>query len=274
MVFKDSDADISHFFNAWFSPELTVVIDNGSQPVSAAYILPVGNLVMPDCERINCAMIYAVATRSESRRCGFGEAVTIEAAQIAVQKGFPAVVLKPENDGLFEFYLKHTPFKEYFDVFEIEFSPGALSLSESQYSISPVGPEEYRWMRCKLLRGSAYIDMDEKSLSYQQYLCSSAGGGMYVLLRAGIKVGCAAVERKQTWVSVKELLLDTGCRLADAVSAVSAVFPADKYYVRSPYENHGANRSHLKRFGMLMPVTGRIEVTSTQAIKWYGLAFD
>lgn len=273
-VFKDSDADILYFFNAWFSPELTVVIDNGNQPVSAAYILPVGNLVMPDGARINCAMIYAVATKEGLRRCGYGELVTREAARIAVQKGFPAVVLKPGNDGLFEFYLKHTPFKEYFDIFETEFSPGALSLSESPYFISPIEPEEYRWLRVKLLRGCTYIDMDEKSLSYLQYLCASTGGGMYALSRDEKKVGCAAIEREQTSMSVKELLLDTGCQLADAVSAISAVFPADKYYVRSPYENHGANRSNLKRFGMMTTSPGRAEMSVTQGIRWYGPAFD
>lgn len=273
-VFKDSDADISHFFNTWFSPELTVVIDNGNQPVSAAYILPVGNLVFPDGGRINCAMIYAVATKPGLRRCGYGELVTREAARIAVQKGFPAIVLKPGNDGLFGFYLKHTPFKEYFNVFETEFLPGELSLSESPYSISPVAPEEYRLLRSKLLQGCTYIDMDEKSLSYLHYLCASTGGGMYALSRNGKKVGCAAVELEQTRVSVKELLLDTDCQLADAVSAVSAAFTADKYYVRSPYENHGANTSNLKRFGMMMTSPGRAEMSVTQGIKWYGPAFD
>lgn len=273
-VFKDSDDNISRFFSTWFSPELTVVIDNGIQPVSAAYILPVGNLVLQDCERINCAMIYAIATRPESRRIGYGEAVTKEAARIAAQKGFPAVVLKPENDSLFEFYLKHTSFKEYFDVFETEFTAGELTLIDSSYTMSPAAPEEYRWLRGKLLRGCTYIEMDERSLSYLQYLCASSGGGMYALSRDGKKVGCAAIEQDHTSVNVKELLLDSGCQLAAAVSAVSRIFPADKYYVRSPFGCRGAKTSELKRFGMLMPVMGRTEMTFTQEVKWYGPAFD
>lgn len=274
MVFGDSDPDIARFFSTWFSPELTVVIDDGIQPASAAYILPVGNLVLSNDKRINCAMIYAIATKPKSRRLGYGEAVTKAAARIASQKGFPAIILKPASDGLFEYYLKHTPFEEYFNIFETEYSAAELSSHDKQYTMSPVAPAKYRQLRNNLLQGCIYIDMDERAISHLQYLCASAGGGIYALSHDGKQVGCAAIEQDHSLVRIKELLLDSGCRMTDAVSAAAFLFPAGKYFVRSPSEYHKAQIDTAKRFGMIIPLDGRQGRPSEQTVKWYGPAFD
>ena len=82
-----------------------------ASPCPRAYILPVGDLASSgrSCGP-NCAMLYAIATLPEYRGHGYGEAVTRAAAELAVQKGFPAVVLKPADDGLFDFYKKRHGF--------------------------------------------------------------------------------------------------------------------------------------------------------------------
>ena len=61
-VFGDPEDDITRFFDAYFSPECTLVIKPDGKPISAAYILPVGDLTLPDGVPVSCAMLYAIAT--------------------------------------------------------------------------------------------------------------------------------------------------------------------------------------------------------------------
>jgi ribosomal protein S18 acetylase RimI-like enzyme len=368
-VFGDDDADIAHFFETYFSPEQTVVIDGDSiqngeaKPVSVAYIIPVGEFVLnrphnigrsdrwyhdggnPDgfssegvCHegappeqthsngiRVQCAMLYAIATLPECRGRGYGEAVTRAAYEQAIKIGFPAVVLKPADEGLFDFYEKRTEFRAFFDVSEVEFLANKMAASEntssentssgdnpdaadattncSQYALTPVTPAEYRRIRQGLLEGCAYIDMDERSLAYQQYLSEKAGGGLYTLLGsnepngcAGAVVGCAVIEPEGSTVKdsnsgdsdtiaddgnaaydgggtvhIKELLLSPGCGLADAVKAAAQLVKADRYIVRTLTD---VDEKRNQRFGMMAPIMGCPVVPYVYSAKWYGLAFD
>ncbi len=274
IVFGDNEADIDYFFNIYFSPELTVVIDEGDVPVSAAYILPVGTLALPGSAPLGCAMIYAIATHPECRGRGYGEAVTRAAGDLAVKKGFPAVVLKPANDGLFEFYKNRSEFRVFFDTYEYEYKKPELSATVRLLSIEPVTAGEYRRLRQHYLDGTAFIDMDERGLAYQQHLCGAAGGGLYALSDGASVVGCAVIEPDGGTVYFKELLLEDAGVLKDAVSAAAALFPAEKYNIRTLpgcAETRGGEKS---RFGMIMPVGGLEDSTSLQCVTWYGPAFD
>jgi hypothetical protein len=276
-VFCDSDADIDYFFNTYFSPERTVVIDDGTKPVSAAYILPTGDLVLPDGTRLSCAMLYAIATHPECRGSGYGEAVTRAAGRLASQTGFPAAVLKPAEDGLFAFYEKRSEFREFFTAFEARFTAAELPPSGSLYAIAPVFPSEYRRLRQRFLKGCAYIDMDERGLAYQQYLSEKAGGGLYALRFADDICGCAVIESGDHSVIFKELLLSGRHRMLDAVSAAAQLLPADLYTVIAVSGYEKPEKTAFQRFGMLMPIPGREEIfgtSSVQCAKWYGLAFD
>lgn len=276
-VFGDSDADIDHFFGTWFAPELTVVIDGadvihgGTRPVSVAYILPVGDLVLPEGERLKCAMLYAIATLPEWRGHGYGEAVTRAAGELAVQKGFPAIVLKPADDGLFEFYAKHTGFREFSSAFMTEFADNELPSYDPRYTLTPVSPPKYRSLRQGFLGHVTYIDMDERGLTYQLNLSATSGGGLYALLYDGHNAGCAAIERDDGAVSIKELLLSEGCRMIDAVSAAAQLLPAKKYDVRSLSDDGNPEKGAYRRFGM---IAGCTDIPYVHSAKWYGIAFD
>lgn len=272
-VFGDDDTDIDHFFGTWFSPDLTVVISDGTKAVSAAYILPAGRLVFArhDGESLDCAMLYAIGTLPEYRGHGYGAMITRAALRLATQKGYPAVVLKPANDGLFEFYERHSEFRAFFNVFEAEFTAGALPRPDSGYKLSPVSPAEYRTLRQRLLNGVTYIDMDERGLSYLHYLTAKAGGGFFKLLYDGVCTGCAAIEPEDGTIGIKELLLQDGCQMVDAVAAAAALLPAKRYIVRTP---PGSANSQT-RFGMLASIDGRTaDIMSVHSAKWYGFAFD
>lgn len=304
-VFGDGDGDIGHFFDTWFSPDLTAVVDVGGNPVSAAYILPVGELVLP-CRhsggypekddaamRYPAAMLYAIATLPEWRGCGYGETVTRTARAQAVKKGYPAVVLKPADEGLAGYYEKHTDFRSFFEAVETEYPVADLPVREyrnfcssapetaaerlgSRLTMAPVSPHEYGLIRRSLLGGCAYIDLEERALEYQQYLCKKAGGGLFKLLPdggdAGGAVGCASVEPEESGaVHIKELLLISGSLVPDALSAAARLIEAGRYLVRTPTYN-GGKRS--RSFAMMAPFEGCPNVSYVYSAKWYGPAFD
>ncbi len=285
-VFGDEDADIELYFDTYFSPELTAVVGDGMNPVSAAYILPVGALALPDGRRLACAMLYAIATHPDFRGRGYGEAVTRAACAQAVKLGFPAVVLKPADQGLFAFYESRTRFRAFFEADVSEYAAADLPTHSPRLVLSPVSPAEYRRIRQRLLKNCAHIDMDERALAYQLCLCQKTGGGLYALLNdnqssvnagaalgnAGAALGCAVIEREGGGtVHIKELLLSDGCRNGDAVSAATGLLPAEKYIVRAL---PGTDKSKNKPFGMLTPPEGCSDVPYVYSAKWYGPAFD
>ena len=155
-VFGDPDADIADFFNIYYSPDRTVIIKDGGTLVSAAYILPAGNLAMPDGTCEPCAMLYAIATLPEYRGRGYGAAVTRAAAAAALAQGFSAVVLWPAEDSLLGYYEKHTGFKPFFNAVETEFWPNELTAESPDYTLTPAGPEAYGQLRRKILAGGVF----------------------------------------------------------------------------------------------------------------------
>lgn len=299
-VFGDSDADIDHFFETYFSPDMVTVMDDGGKIVSAAYIMPVGDLVLPQLKhdifqiggsqiepghsaerrygsqdsadkRYPVAMLYAIATHPDARGHGYGEAVTRAAYNQAVKKGCPAVVLKPADAGLFDFYGKRTDFRDFFDAYEADWTAAALPPPDSQYKMMPVSPAEYRNIRRGLLAGCAYIDSDERALSYQQYLCQKAGGGLVALARNDRIIACAIIEPDDGTIHLKELLYADGCNPADAAAAIARTIPGERYVVRTP---KGCVNWKFRRFGMLVPLTECPNVPYVYSAKWYGPAFD
>lgn len=273
-VFGDSDQEIDLFFTTYFSPEWTAVINDGEQLIASAYILPVGTLNLPDGKRQNCAMLYAIATLPAYRSRGCGTAVTQSAAEQAKRLGIDAVVLKPVNDGLFDFYENQTGFKPFFEAFEASFTADALTKPKTQYELSPLLPESYQTARRSVLNGSVYIDMDRHGLSYQHQLCTASDGGMYAIRYHDGIIGCAAVECDDNTVYIKELLLSTSQHLSDAVSAIAERHPAVQYIVRHPFDDGSLQQNTRRAFGMILPASEIIDEYIGQTAKWYGPAFD
>lgn len=272
-VFGDEAEGLDLFFDTWFTPELTAVIDEGGTPVAAAYALPVGQLVLPcDGGPFPCAMLYGIATHPDRRGLGFGAAVSNAAHKLATQNGYPAVVLKPANDSLFHFYEKHTAFREFFTATTTEWTPADLPAPD-HVMLTHATPEEYRQCRRRVLEGSAFIDLDVPAIAYQDALCRHAGGGLYSLSYRDKEAGCAVIETEGGTVNIKELLLSRNCPPDNAVAAVAALFPADWYTVRSNSAGSTIN-TKKHRFAMLAALPIPAADLSVQTAKWYGLAFD
>ena len=273
-VFGDPDEAIAHFIDFYFTPDLTVVAKDGRMIVSVAYILPVGELVLPDGKRTNCAMLYAIATLPGYRGRGFGTAVTNAAALLAGKKGFYSVVLKPEDNGLFAYYEKHTGFKPFFEAAEIEYSYDILPSNTRNCTLIAAQPSSYRRLRQSILGGSAYIDTDEKALSYQQRLCQASGGDIYIITSGGSEIGCAVVEPGNETVFIKELLLPCDLSVKEAAGLVARHHFAKQYIVRHPTNLGLLDVKKSSPFGMLLLNKCRLEHISMQSAKWYGPAFD
>ena len=275
-VFGDDFQDIDRFFDTFYTPELTAVILDSDAPVAAAYAVPSGALVLPDGRRFGCAMIYAVATAPACRGRGYGAAVTEAAAELARRAGCPAVVLKPADSGLFDFYEKHTDFRPFFEVYETELTRGQL-MSASPLSARLVTPAEYRRLRNSFLAGGTYVDMDDRGLGYQEALCASSGGGLFAMEYCGDDGGtcaCAFAERVGDKLLVKELLLSEGCRPEEALASLAAATEAERFYLRTPKALPGVPGAARIMFGMMLSIDGVGLPETDQSAVWYGPAFD
>ena len=196
-VFHDSAPVIDEFFTAFPMDRLAVAEYCGGELAAAAYVLPFGELVLPDLSRCGCAHIYAVGVRPDMRGRGLGVEVTNKAYELAQRLGFPAVVLHPASDSLFDFYRQHCGFSTAFTacVSRTVVSHGGAA------ALSPVCAEEYREVRENGLSGILHIDVSPQVLS----LFTKLGGRLYTF-----DGGCAAVEEDGETAYFRELISSPG----------------------------------------------------------------
>jgi len=250
------------FFDCIFSENLCIVAMVEDRIATAGYLVPAGEIRHGSIS-VPCAMIYSVATLQKYRGMGFGAAVVRELIRVARTIGFPAVVLCPMNDGLFEFYSKRTGMKDFFYAGDriIKGKPAVIRSDR----LEEITADGYLHMRKGLLEGILHIKHDPGIFEYQGMLCKELGGGLF---RFGDS--CAVVDLQQDGaVWVKELLASDS-DIDDFISAIAAVFPANEYVIRYPPKN-GEGR----RFGMLY-LQDEIfsDIAKNDPAPWYGMAFD
>ena len=283
-VFDIKDAEL--FFSNLYNPELTIVADLDSTIIAMGFLLPVGDLVTGNNNDIPCAMIYGVATLPEYRGIGCGGAVSNELIKLANTNGYPAVVLCPANDGLFDFYSKKTSMLEWFYINEYILT---FPFKESDYIKSEeITTEEYLLLRESLLKNIPHIMYDQQVFDYQMKICDVYGGG---ILRFDLKPGnaCAVVERQTNkLIIIKELLLPIDLNLQNHSDIITDItydifkkFPAKRYIIRTPglrynVNNTDENVTNLnKRFATLsLSVNTKVTENTNFALPWYGMAFD
>ncbi len=196
-VFHDSAPVIDEFFTAFPMDRFAAAEYCGGALAAAAYVLPFGELVLPDSSRCGCAHIYAVGVRPDMRGRGLGVEVTNKAYELAQGLGFPAVVLRPASDSLFDFYRQHCGFST---AFTAAVSRTVISHSGAPM-LSPVCAEEYREAREAGLSGIPHIDVSPQVLS----LFIRLGGRLYIF-----DGGCAAVEEDGETAYFRELISSPG----------------------------------------------------------------
>ena len=281
-VFGGKDAKL--FFDHFFDPQMCLVVAEKNDPVAMGFIFPVGSIA--SCgQTVPCAMIYAIATKAEFRKKGFGSAVTNELISIGHASGYPAVVLCPSDDSLFQYYCTHTPLRDWFFACESQIEKESLPEKESILSplhMNEISANEYRRLRKSLLADIPHIDISARVIEYQRMLCGEFGGGLFRIDETD-GVSCAAIEIAADGIGhIKELLTTSGS-MSGALLSISSRFPAKSYIVRTPAPIKPGSVRHLsssasslpRRFGMLAAKDGLLQVENKlHYMPWYGLAFD
>ncbi|MDR1589409.1 MAG: GNAT family N-acetyltransferase [Oscillospiraceae bacterium] len=278
-AFEDEDAEISDFFDSFGGSVVSVIAEIRGEAAAAGHMAPAGSLVSPGGVRTPCAMLYSIAALPEMRGLGGGAAVTRALTRRAAELGFPAAVLKPADDGLFEYYSGRAGFREWFYASERKFHASELPRVAAA-DARRVTPREYGDLREGLLRGVTHIDAGGGALEYQRRLCERSGGGLFGISAGGL-TACAAVERRDGGaLSVKELLIPPGAPPSAAAVCAAALarrLPAEEIDVRTPATDvppPGAQDGGARRFGMLYTATDAPAPGARRPGGWYGFAFD
>ena len=259
------------FFRHYYNPEFCIVAEYDNAAATVGYLVPYGEIVCGS-ETIRSAMIYSVATVPQCRGMGLGTAVVNELIKKAYKSGFPAVVLCPSSDELFDYYSKQTGFRDWFYTDELTLK--AVPAVTNNASIIEINATEYNTQREELLKGITHIKHDIYALEYQVLLCNELGGGLF-----RIDDSCAVVECQPDGVVwIKEFLTPGGLiddfaeslTAKDMLAAIVCLFPADEYLIRHP-----ARIGKGRRFGMLtLSKELKNEPVFEDSVPWYGMAFD
>ena len=230
--FSQDDKEL--FFKSYFKPDMCKIAICDGKPVCAGYLIHVGDYVsgISGAQEYPCAHIYAVATIPMYREKGFGSAVVNELIKAGYSMGFPAIVLRPAADKLFEYYNKRSSFQEWFYVNERHFSKLSPTTSKTS-EIKQISDEEYADLRSNLLSGMPHIRLNSHALAYKNNLCKLYGGGFFSL-KTPDGYACAIVEvQRDGVVHVKELLSPSQQEQA-IISALAKEFRSKEYIVRTP----------------------------------------
>lgn len=238
--FGDSDELIERFLDH-FGVNSGIVGEFGGDIVCAAYILPTDGLVLEDKSRHSCSYLYAISVLPEYRGNGLGKEVTLAAIEFSSKLGNEFTVLKPSDEGLFDFYAS-LGFADFSYSNELKLSPSELIAAENNLKILPISPEKYHSIRDLNLEGRAHIALSGKAAAYQGRL-----GELYCLRHEGNEY-CAAVEKAGDTLFVKELIVPEALIML-AVSAISAEIPASSYQVALPV----FDKSSAVKTGMIFP---------------------
>jgi len=262
---------IESFFRHFFNADLCVIADGTDSPAAMGYLLPVGDFVW-DSKSYRCAMIYSVATLPAYRGRGMATAVTGRLINLARELAYPAVILCPSDDKLFEYYKSHTTLREWFYVNELIVKKAPADACTEL--LTEITANMYHLLREELLKGIVHVKQDLHILEYQAELCKELGGGLF---RVGDSI--AVVERQvdgRIWI--KELLLpgdganafNSGYDISGIIASIASKFPASEYIVRSP-----SPIGKRRRFGMIsFPDDPPVFSFDNESKPWFGMAFD
>ena len=274
------------FFTFFYNPELCRVVISDNTPVAMGFLIPVGDLIDSTGRKHPCAFIYALATLPEFRDRGFASAIVKHLTDAGVSAGYTAIALCPSEDSLFEYYTNNSPFCDWFYCIERFYERNDIAPTvcgagtiKNALEISKVSAEKYADLRTEILRkympdGSCYIEMSAFALRYQEEICAIYGGGLYHAKLNG-DIALLTVElHPDKIVRIKELLCPAEHK-RDIISAISQIYPARQYMVRTPVRDV-QNTASVKKFAMLSTLPGVTDIITPpeSSAPWCGLAFD
>lgn len=167
--------------------------------------------------------IYAVTTH----KCYRGQGICNKLMEcVKADKSYDFLVLKPQNDGLFEFYGK-MGFKKVACLSKKELCIGE---TKKEYQLKELTAQEYEIAR------NTYFD--EEIIKWDSNMLSFAkdmyGGGFYAVEKDGESLGLAFLYKDKNVVMIKELLAENEC----AGSFIAKEFDCQKAVITC-YDQNG-----------------------------------
>lgn len=261
-AFGDDRAYIEKYHSMFLKPGSCLVAEADGKPVSAMYFMAGPMLFPPSGRSYSTIYTYALATDPAYRRRGIGTAVYRACAKLALTRADTACVL-PSRADQYPFYQKANGCVPVSFVREAEFTPDDLRGVRAAEA-TPISAGEYYLRRKSILRGRPYAIMSGSYLALESYHMERFGGGFFSL-----DGDVAAVEMDHGVCRVPELL-DADNDGMDAIAAIAARFPAERYVVRSPvfFSSPGVIRPF-----MLGAVEPELDAQIPDDL-WWGFAFD
>lgn len=269
--FGDEAAFVDSFYRRCCPLEHTFLLrEDGA--LCSMIAAPAVDVKLPDGTTAKSAYLYALTTDPACRSKGFGQMILKYVDFYLTEHGLDCVVLVPAEPSLFQFF--HTAgFDRAFSISEIELPAGQVALPPEGVSLRPAHAAEYNRVREARLEGSFHVACRDELVEFQRSMSRDSGGDLYLLdLPHG--QGCAAVERVETGLMVKELLADER-DLAAGVSLLAQAQLAPRYFVRYPIFLEGLTGDYGQAFGVIKWYDQELAARWGEERRGYlGLAFD
>lgn len=264
-VFGDPSKAVDAYFDLRHRDENMLVEIIESTVAGMLSMLPVA--LVSGRRSFPARYIYAVATAPAFRNQGVSTRLLERAHPEIQKKGEAAAILVPATPSLFDFYGKRGYQTAFFlDILRLDAS--ALPPFPPDGRWTPCPPGEYARLRdAAFSKSRLYARWDEAAVAYAMQTFGEDSG--VLRLFAGKGEGCAAWERQEEVVLVRELAL-SGMDVLTAVSLLHGALHAPAYTVRLM---EGSLPGAIKQpFGMIRWLTGGPELRG--APPYLSLALD
>lgn len=271
LSFGDANDYVNWYFAHLYRKDKTVLVVDEGVIVSMLTMMPL-KLALPAGRKLDCVMLYAVATHPNYRKRGFANLLTSFTNRYLQKLGIALSLLVPAKEELFAFYYKQG-YQDGFYLRETVLAReeiAALSAT-GRGSIRPLAPAEYNRIRNEQLHNRVYIEYGTQEIAYQKKLSCLSGADIYAFDSQDTR-GCMAVERTRDKAIIKEILVPAPC-INTAVQEIAQQIEAKEYVVRMPVWLKPAWAGPVRPFGILK-ILGDTIKTESEDWGYLGLAFD
>ncbi len=170
-AFGDPREHIVYFLETFDYINTAFVLCENECVCSMLFLLPTA--VQDGERRFNAGYIYAGATRSDARGKGYYRRLLSFAEDAARQEGRTALLLRPATSSLADSYRRMG--------FTVPLY-GNGRPSRGMVSNTPLTATEYGACRRRQLCGQAYVDWDDRTLTYALSWCKASADGVCITL--------------------------------------------------------------------------------------------
>ena len=260
--FDDSEDYINRFQKMFFEPRHCYLAEADGRAVSALYLLDGPVLHGGRKLKLKGLYVFAFATLPAYRGRGIGSAVYKACCESVLSDSADIVCVHPAEPSLFPYYEGLAPCATIAACREY-----TLSREELQIPFHPacmrIGAEQYAVMRNSMLENLPHAEMNESFLDLQELHAELFDGDFFVM-----SGGIACTQQEGDTCHIKELLIPGGDEL-DAIAALAAFCPAQKYTARAPLFFDGPGQTRRLVLGTL-----REGLKAPGEETWWGPVFD